>query len=233
MPGSVHYADMIKYKVAERRKRLQRGLPVRFAARKSSEKFGLVWVPRVLGFVHYADMIKYKIAERRKRLQRGLPVRFAARKPKQGLGILKQEPRIWGLCQCLWAAHMLALWAHQRRRYVLQEHVARPAMCVQRAVVPIDASYGVACWLPGAQMRGVVFLDTQARIPPEEMRPTLLFFRGKCTPLKYDWKNNADNLGKLMRFHVRAFCYPPLSRYHGAKRPVFLFKPQPVIYVTA
>lgn len=29
MPGSVHYADMIKYKVAERRKRLQRGLPVR------------------------------------------------------------------------------------------------------------------------------------------------------------------------------------------------------------
>ena len=29
MPGSVHYEDMIKYKVAERRKRLQRGLPVR------------------------------------------------------------------------------------------------------------------------------------------------------------------------------------------------------------
>lgn len=44
----------------------------------------------------------------------------------------------------------------------------------------------------------------QSRIPPEEVRPTLLFFRGKCTPLKYSWKDNADNLGKLMRFHVRA-----------------------------
>jgi hypothetical protein len=29
VPGSVHYADMIKYKVAERRRRLQRGLSVR------------------------------------------------------------------------------------------------------------------------------------------------------------------------------------------------------------
>ena len=46
--------------------------------------------------------------------------------------------------------------------------------------------------------------DVQSRIPPEEVRPTLLFFRGKCTPLKYSWKDNADNLGKLMRFHVRA-----------------------------
>ncbi len=29
VPGSVHYADMIKYMVAERRRRLQRGLSVR------------------------------------------------------------------------------------------------------------------------------------------------------------------------------------------------------------
>ncbi len=28
VPGSVHFADMVKYKVAERRRRLQRGLPV-------------------------------------------------------------------------------------------------------------------------------------------------------------------------------------------------------------
>jgi len=39
-------------------------------------------------------------------------------------------------------------------------------------------------------------LRAQPKIPAEEMRPTLLFFRGKCTPLKYNW-------GKLMRFHVR------------------------------
>jgi len=48
-----------------------------------------------------------------------------------------------------------------------------------------------------------VLLRAQPKIPAEEMRPTLLFFRGKCTPLKYNWKNNADNMGKLMRFHVR------------------------------
>ena len=46
-------------------------------------------------------------------------------------------------------------------------------------------------------------LRAQPKIPAEEMRPTLLFFRGKCTPLKYSCKNNADNMGKLMRFHVR------------------------------
>ena len=37
MPGSVHYADMIKYKVAERRKRLQRGLPVRSQCAKQAK----------------------------------------------------------------------------------------------------------------------------------------------------------------------------------------------------
>ena len=72
--------------------------------------------------------------------------------------------------------------------------------------------YRVTWWhacLLGAHRRGAC--DAQARIPPEEMRPTLLFFRGKCTPLKYDWKNNADNLGKLMRFHVRAFPHTLLA----------------------
>lgn len=65
-------------------------------------------------------------------------------------------------------------------------------------------------------MRGAS--DAQARIPPEEMRPTLLFFRGKCTPLKYDWKNNADNLGKLMRFHVRAPPSLPLADLSCCRR---------------
>ena len=51
--------------------------------------------------------------------------------------------------------------------------------------------------------RHMCLLRAQPKIPAEEMRPTLLFFRGKCTPLKYNWKNNADNMGKLMRFHVR------------------------------
>ena len=45
MPGSVHYADMIKYKVAERRKRLQRGLPVRAQRANPSKGQGRIRKP--------------------------------------------------------------------------------------------------------------------------------------------------------------------------------------------
>ena len=80
----------------------------------------------------------------------------------------------------------------------------------------------MACLLKGHTCEAAQ--DVQARIPPEEMRPTLLFFRGKCTPLKYDWKNNADNLGKLMRFHVRV---PPSK---GKRRCTVLAARDPSVH---
>ncbi|KAK9833275.1 hypothetical protein WJX81_001939 [Elliptochloris bilobata] len=69
-------------------------------------------------------------------------------------------------------------------------------------IVPGSVHYADMVKYKVAERRKRLQRGLPAHVPPEEMRPTLLFFRGKCTPLKYDWKNNADNLGKLMRFHI-------------------------------
>ena len=44
-------------------------------------------------------------------------------------------------------------------------------------------------------------------------RDLLVFFKGKCTPLRYSWKNNATSVGKMMRYQmvkeIKALKYDP------------------------